>query len=463
MKAETSPAARVARNALRTLVLVSFTQLPFWLMQSRQSILRPVFNLDLFVALMIMLRSARWGMVALVAAWLVEVFRDASINYHFQNTADFLDAARFMSLVNLGQILSWTIVLAVALMSACAVGAYVLARRWPPPVSHVIAFGVFAFVAATVNGSSHVLGLGRDRLLLPVYIAGSPGWGAIHTVWTNSSMTSESMVRSEDPITFEHARAWHAAQPRSTVLLVLVESMGYARSAAIRDWLASRLDTPSIERRWTVQQTSEPFVGPTIYGELRVLCGLRGHYSRLTPADESRCLPRMFIGGGGQAIGLHGFSLRMFDRQVWWRDLGLQPETFRVDGMPTVDKDCSVAFPGVCDSVVLRRAVELADAPSRLVYVVTLDTHLPLPPRSPPLPPGLAERCRTEHIAPLACVMVERLGGVLDSLRDNLDRMQHPPLVLVVGDHAPPFVETAVREAFDQGHVPGFILEPRQR
>lgn len=444
--------------------LVVLAQFPFWLMQCRVMIQRPILNLDLLVAVVILLWSRWLGLAALTVAWLIEINHDASASYHFLGIADLVDAARFLDLVKLSSILSWQFVVALALLVGGAAAMAWLARIARPPalvVLAVVVLSVAAFGADVLNGSNNLFGNDRDHFAINANIAGSPGLSAVKAFIVERRGASEPMARSADPITFDRAIAWHVGHPDASVLLVLVESMGLPQSPAIRAWMASRLDTAEIRRRWTIRRTVEPFRGSTVYGELRVLCGLQGHYSRLRPEDEAQCLPRRFLTAGGQALGLHGFNMRMFDRQHWWRELGLEPQDLSVDAGTPASFDCNDAFPGVCDGAVLRRAAALAETPRRLVYVVTLDTHLPLPTRSLSMPPGLAELCVHERLPVDGCQIVNRLGWLLDQLQADLSAMLHPPLVLVSGDHAPPFLERAARDTFDPARVLGFVLEPR--
>jgi hypothetical protein len=75
--------------------------------------------------------------------------------------------------------------------------------------------------------------------------------------------------------------------------------------------------------------------------------------------------------------------------------------------------------------------------------------------------PGLAELCAHERLPADGCQIVNRLGWLLDQLQADVAAMLQPPLVLVSGDHAPPFLERAARDAFDPARVLDFVLEPR--
>lgn len=442
-------------------VLIALAQLPFWILQTRVELQRPLINLDLIVAVLILRWNRSVGLVALCLAWLVEIDQDVSASYRFVGAVDLVDAVRFMDLVKLHVILSWQLALALCVFACCAYLLHRLVRRSAPSAGALVLLGMLAFAADGANGSNRSLGLARDRFLIDANIAGSPSVVTIRMLRTALAAGSEPMGRMPEPVAFQHALAWHGTHPQSTILLVLVESMGLPQSSALREWLYEQLDTLEVERRWTVQRVAESFHGSTVYGELRVLCGLKGHYSRLTAGDEAKCLPQSFLRSGGQALGLHGFNMRMFDRAQWWRDMGLAPHDFTDESQVPGSMHCNDAFPGFCDRVVLRQATALAEAPSRLVYVVTLDTHLPLPTNDMPMRPDLAALCAREHATHNACEMISRLSMTLQELRADLVRMAQPPLVVISGDHAPPFLNAETRQEFDPTHVLGFVLEPR--
>jgi hypothetical protein len=448
------------RGAALVVAMIALAQLPFWLVQTRVALQRPLINLDLLVAIVLMLRWRALGLAALVLAWVVEIDLDASTSYHFVGAADLADALRFMELVRLDRLFSWQILFAVIIFALCGACMYRLARpNWPAALAIAFIGGV-AFLVDGVNGSNATIGQ-SDHFGVDLNVAGSPSVTTLRGLRSTRLKTAEPMARLPEPVSFARASAWHEQHPRDSMLMVLVESMGLPVSLPVRDWLIARLDTPEIEKRWSVEPGSEAYFGSTVYGELRVLCGLKGHYSRLKAEDREQCLPRRFVQDGGEAVGLHGFNLRMFDRRIWWPGIDIRPDD--LGALPAVPSNvgCNAVFAGVCDGPVLQRASELVQHPARLVYVVTLDTHLPLPSEEMPLAPGLAPLCEQDRLSRDACQMVNRLAFLLGQLRTDLAKMPHPVAVFVSGDHAPPFLGAASRDAFDRMRVLSFALQPR--
>ena len=443
---------------------VLLAQAPFWIAASHYAILRPVFNLDIMLALLVALALPRIGPIALAAAWGTEIARDVARCYHFVDTGEFVASARYLGFIEIGHIVSWLVVPGAVAVVLCGVLVLRLLARARPtaPMATVLFVSMLALVALdTANGSNRILGMGADRFHVQFNIAGSPGWNIFAEARAARRGAAEPMKHWDEVPVYDQLRAWRSAHPDGSELLVLVESMGLPHTPAVRDWLYARLATTQVAARWDVRRTSDPFYGSTTYGELRVLCGLRGHYSRLKAADEVGCLPRAFSAAGQPTSGLHGFNLSMFERARWWTELGLQPQSFDADASGRLRTACNEAFPGICDGEVLGRAAQLAERPGSFTYVVTLDTHLPLPQHDLPLDPQLAHRCAAEATPVVACQMVQRLGEVLDTTARSLAGLHATPMVAVVGDHAPPFVQPADRDAFDSGRVTALLLVPR--
>jgi hypothetical protein len=440
-------------------VLLVLPQLPFWAARADFSLDRPLFNLDLALATLIACAYRRTGMVLLVFAWIVDIARAASLNYHFISPVEFVATAKFADMVVLRQVLSWKLLLAVAGLMACFACVARLVKR--PLMPGLLVGMLMLQLLDLANGSSQLFGWGADRFRVQANIAGSPSWNIVQAERHAVALARMPMTPYEHPRTFEAITAWHQRHPEGSVLLVLVESMGKPTSPEIAEWLGRRLATPALASRWTLRQHADDFYGPTTSGELRVLCGLRGSYAGLKPKDEAGCLPNRWKAEGREAHGLHGFHLRMFDRLQWWPRIGLTPWRFDPDAETSPRFGCNGAFPGVCDDAVLDAAVRLVDQPSRFVYALTLDTHLPMSPGHE-VPADLAALCVKTRTNDVACQMVAQLGTVLDVTAAKVSSLVRPPLVVIVGDHSPPFAVSESRQAFDQTQVPLYVLTPKE-
>jgi hypothetical protein len=441
-------------SAMAVFVLIN---LPFWCLQTSFVLSRPLVSFDLILVALIATRSLSLGASALLLAWAVEGVLQASQGYHFRAVGEFVGAFRFAGAVGWQQFVTPLSVGVVVLFAACAGLALALVRRRRPSKRALLLLAFMAFAFDLVNGSTQSFGLGKDQRLIGLNMAGSPTWNIVVGKVREARNRSLPMTRIEAPMSFAAVDGWHASHPDRSVLLLVVESMGMPIAQPVRDWMTRRIASADIRHRWDVAVGAEPFSGSTTYGELRVLCRLAGHYSRLTPADARQCLPAAYARDGYRTTGLHGFSKRMFDRAEWWPTVGFQESLF-LEQLGSHGDECGSAFPGLCDKALITRAVGIADKPRQFVYALTLNTHLPLEPM--PVPEDLQRLCQSASVADSACQLVSQLGQVLDVIGTTLQQTKSAPMVVVVGDHAPPFLSTVDRQAFESRRVPAIVLTP---
>lgn len=431
-----------------------------WIFQGPRVEERPLLNLDLLFGAAVACVSSLGGALVLISAWAADGLRAAAKNYYFMSTLDFVDAAWFIDMLNLPALVSLTMLGDIAGVVACLWVVLRLTRHSRRLVLPLLILASLAVGCDFANGSFHWFGMAKDKRAVSLNFAGSPAWN----VWATERQglaVSGAAVRIANPVTFQALQSWQAGHPGQTSLLIVIESMGLPRDPALSQWLQGRLMTSRLGARWDVQASDETFSGSTTYGELRTLCGLRVHYSRLDDAMAANCLPRQLQAVGMSSIGIHGFGLRMFDRSAWWPRIGLQPWSW-LDGTAPKSMNCNPAFPGICDADVLAQAVTLAQVSGRFVYALTLDTHLPLDlTRQPRLPDDLRAVCAASATPLEACQLVRRLGDLLARLESMLAASRTTPFLIVVGDHAPPFSERSNREAFATDRVPLFIMTPR--
>jgi hypothetical protein len=249
-------------------------------------------------------------------------------------------------------------------------------------------------------------------------------------------------------------------------VLVLVESWGESTDPAIRRALVQPYDA-ELGNRFTILQGTVPFHGPTISGENRELCGNAGGASIMyAPASDRRgCLPERLREMGFATIAVHGMLGRFYHRNEWYPRMGFQEIWFgpqlRSIGLP----DCVGAFTGTCDSAIgdwIGQRLAQPDSHPRFVYWVTLGSHLPVPD-----PPPLRVLVPCDATARLAnnlalCDWYRLVRNVHESVASVAARdTGRPAVYVIVGDHAPPFAETDLRNGFDQERVPYVILLPK--
>jgi hypothetical protein len=447
------------------IMLAILPHVPFWSIGLGATMVHPLFSLELLIAAGLMGFHFRLGLAVMLMCWTADAIEAASLIYHFASPLKLIESARYVPVMDVWHLIAWRPVLVFA--SAMLIVVLALRRMARQRRAVVGLVGIVALLGAVdmLNGSTRLLPFGQERLASQVNVLGAPVANVIISSWRSVSAASLPPVRIDGPVpTYDALRdGLSAAQEQGfSVLVVLVESLGLPRDPRLQERLRRSMEDARLQGRWAITYRPEPFRGSTTYGELRVLCRLRGDYATLTNAAADDCLPRLAARQGFTASGLHGFGYRMFDRQDWWPRAGLRPWT-APDVTDSTPHGCNEVFVGLCDAPLLAEAARLADEPRQFVYALTLDTHLPLASAGAMPDAALAEDCKAARVGDAACVMMARLTRTLTTISEALASMKRPPMVVIVGDHAPPFLQANNRDAFDQERVPAWILRPGAR
>lgn len=450
---------RVASShTLRFIAALSTANAPFWLLGNGLFMSRAFLNVDLAVAIGVMPFSPTAGIVLLLFCWAADLSLSQSLTFHFRSPLEFIESARYAHTVSWSELASWErlqfvlpFVTSIALVWGLTRGQ---CRLWRPAAIVTI---VLVALDAT-NGSSMLSK--RDDLLIRFNIAGSP-WSTLGSLASKAMLsgvvTNRPLPVAETAQGLVDIPAWAQAHPNRGILLVLVESMGAPQASDLRQWMSRQLVDERVMAEFDVRESRLPFRGSTTAAELRALCALSGSFSNLDSTVGATCLPARLAALGWHTIGMHGFSPRMFDRERWWPMIGLQSTLF-VDARELGQTRCGAAFRGVCDDQVIDAGVQALRAGNRFVYLLTLNTHLPLAAGN--VSPDLRALCERGRHDPAACQLVSQLGDVLRHIREGVLRLPAAPLVIVLGDHAPPFASLASRESFEPATVPTFTLRP---
>lgn len=437
------------------MALQAILNLPFWLLTIRYSIVRPILNADFIVALL----AAPFGIAIQIALviliWLLDAAQSMSFIYHFSSATEFFASFEFAKHLGWRHFVTIEAFVVLFVFSCCLVVAALFMKRVKP--RRLVIFCVFTIVttADIVNGSGAPLMLDSHSLRLPYNIQGSTALNLGIQI-TQARTGSAKPLAKLDPLPAVNPVRWAEQHPSGSILIILVESWGLNSDPQLADWLRGKLVNPSILSKWRVQNLTVPFRGATTAGELRILCGLSGHYSRLTAAQGQDCLVEKVHKLGFETIAMHGFTGNMFNRISWWPVLGFSKTLF-TESIPTITPKCGGSFQGLCDNYMLNLAKsELG--PRKLVYLLTLNTHLPL--LALPIQQDLIDLCARRGISENVCQLTSQLGAVLSTASNVLLSLKDLPYTIVAGDHSPPFLVNKDRLAFNQALVPMLVLEP---
>jgi hypothetical protein len=250
------------------------------------------------------------------------------------------------------------------------------------------------------------------------------------------------------------------------VVVVVVESLGYMTDPAARARIAAPLFDEHITRKYAVTSGAATYYGSTTAGEMRELCDTRAFYADYVREHAYSCLPMVLHKRGYVSLAVHGFSGGMFGRQFWYPGLGFDKAIFGDKLSKEAPRLCGSAFKGVCDAdlapVIAKEAKKLGPPNKpRLIYWLTLNTHIPVAPNDAHTDFGCQGPSRMFAKASV-CRMAELWHDFFNAVSKlALDPAIAPAEILIVGDHAPPLWSRRGRAEFAAGKVAWYRLTPR--
>ncbi|HEX3987737.1 MAG TPA: sulfatase-like hydrolase/transferase [Acidobacteriaceae bacterium] len=311
------------------------------------------------------------------------------------------------------------------------------------------------------------LALVQERLTLSPWITLGVRGVSYYKLAAKTRNTHDLPMQSASAAMFAQLKDTAAgAQP--DIVLVVVESWGKFTDARKAEALTDAYADPRISAAYKVSGGTAPFDGTTVQGEVRELCHSHLGFGvfHVSASESEHCLPEKLEAKGYSTYGIHGYLGDMFQRKSWYKKLGFETILFGPDlekqGLPV----CPGAFTGVCGpsvpSWIGEHLLTQGTREPRFVYWMTLNSHVPLP-LDPRLPPDhLCESFPELQNSAALCSWFRILHAVHSSIAElALDVEKRPTVFVMVGDHAPPFSDAALRQNFVGEVVPYIILMPK--
>lgn len=246
------------------------------------------------------------------------------------------------------------------------------------------------------------------------------------------------------------------------IALIIIESYGLVRNKEIQNYLLEEFNE-SIEVKKSIRSGEIPFSGATTSAEIRELCGIQGDYKlAMHNFDSSQCLPNRLKRLGYHAIGFHYYYRSAFNRAEWWPHVGLNDSRF-LDAQQQKSGVglCGGLFNGGCDKDLIDDLFASMDGvdTKTFSYGLTLNSHLPVYNNRYISQLGTAEIYRIGKLSGSIDALVSSWRVVLKAISININaRPDLDMLVVIVGDHPPPFLIPKDRGLFSNTHVPYIIV-----
>ena len=251
----------------------------------------------------------------------------------------------------------------------------------------------------------------------------------------------------------------------NNLLIVTVEGLGAFADPAEHELLTSILAKDLSENRYRIETGRTYYSGSTTGAAARELCGRWGDYiDYLTGAASYDCLPRKLAAAGYETTAFHGFGTDMFQRDVWYPEIGFRKLSFmdelKAERPELFTRTCGSVFEGLCDEDVgdaVHHALRSDPGKRKFIYWLTLNTHIPFVNADED-----CMKCRSD--APLienrtVCELSNIWSIVFDKINEiAADSELAATDILVVGDHHTPLWERAAKDRFVLGKVDWFLL-----
>ncbi len=157
-------------------------------------------------------------------------------------------------------------------------------------------------------------------------------------------------------------------------------------------------------------------------------------------------------------MGIHGFTGGMFERNHWWKDFGLDRVFFEEDWPPKLGHRCGSVFGGICDANVIDFAFDRAVSEAGFIYVLSLNTHLPLDIDQDELVSDFRRVCAARGNPSVVCQLIDMQRKLIKKAVERSASVPRPLRLVIAGDHPPPFIN-AHKKSFEKNLVPEFVVE----
>jgi hypothetical protein len=248
--------------------------------------------------------------------------------------------------------------------------------------------------------------------------------------------------------------------------LILVESWGLLADSSLQHEVMQPLSELSKQNLYTIKEGTTSYKYLTQAGEFRELTGYVFHYYQVKDSwvKENSLLVKKQQ-QGYHVVGIHGNTGQFYRRQMIWPILGVQEmhfsEDFAKQNMPLCG---SYEFKGVCDTAIntwLLNTMNRQPNRKEFYYWVTLNTHLPLIEVHDEGYTKFAQKWKQRGITENILQMAYQHQMLFKDLAGKLSKPGSSKAhILLVGDHAPPFIDPADRKLLNDHLVPYVELVP---
>lgn len=315
---------------------------------------------------------------------------------------------------------------------------------------------LFIFIDAA-NGSSDYMNIPFFKKKYIVSNFGSLNSRTFYSSLFNISAKHDKPIVNKKllSVTFDY----FSNDSASTQMLIIVESFGLIQDSIKRTQFQSSISNIFTQNKWRTSWGISSFNGSTTNSELKELLNCSGDYRFFNLIENRKKINSIFDikkQQGYQVKGIHGFKGGMFERNIWWKNIGIDSAFFLenfINNYSTLNKEnpfTSLSDEEAFDAI--QNKVEINK--KQFIYFLTVNSHLPFLGR--PQSPEISKSFNINdeiYISDEAKNQNKRISNLLEHIAKKLDYRKIDK-ILIIGDHAPPFIDKADKVFYSNKFVP---------
>jgi Phosphoglycerol transferase and related proteins, alkaline phosphatase superfamily len=443
----------------------------FWAIAPRVFIIRGTFVWEYFFLTALVPFVSRKFFITL---WILFTLYDMTVcttAFYFMDFAAIAHALRSIPEVPFTKWLLWAGLVALLITITYALLQLMMRHNKRVRFLHprfALPMALLFFVVDLLTGQGLIKHPSFALIPLKQNIISVPSAFLAKTIWnlathTKPEMQSEGYIGSVAQEKFESLPDGAATKKQ---LFVLVEAWGLFVDPELHRAVLQPLYDMAQQKGYRVQEGTTPFKYLTHAAEMREITGyIVNHYDANEDFARKYSLFYRKQQEGYRVTGVHGYHYSFYNRIHIWPALGVQEMYFanklKEQGLP----ECGDHFfRGICDTAIATWVLNyIQQNPQRkdFIYWLTLNTHLPLTNIHDDQYRSFAVPWQNKNIPEDVLQLAYQHHLLFKDLANKLSNPLAPqPHMLLVGDHAPPYVDRNLRRHFDNKLVPYIELFP---
>ncbi len=250
-------------------------------------------------------------------------------------------------------------------------------------------------------------------------------------------------------------------------IVIIVESWGLIKDSLIRNKVRQIINDKISENGFNYEWGKTRFNGSTNSAELKQFLNIKGEYqyyinhSSLGSGDTS--IFNFKKTQGYHNAGFHSYTGKMFARESWWPNIGMQDVYFRDNYiMEHLNEPNSIQgdapFPAIKDELMFDYLLTKTKGPQKeFTYFLTVNSHLPFRHKTALLYPALTNEMNGLEISEEAKNQLLLIYNQLAYFIEKLAKSKFKKII-IMGDHMPPFMNIKDRYFYSSKLVPYLYL-----